>query len=122
MRKTVWAARAGCAATLLIAGRIVPTRDRPSRDPSHLSWMGADPPAAADALKGAVHHVHANDTMLNAPVQATTSLLEKRGADRHSRPVLELRHARLRPRRAMVARLLLSSPDGGLRRLAVDRA
>ena len=39
-------------------------------DPSHLFWMGADPLAAADALKGAVHHVHAKDTMLNAPVQA----------------------------------------------------
>ncbi len=42
-------------------------------DPSHLFWMGADPLAAADALKGAVHHVHAKDTMLNASVQATTS-------------------------------------------------
>ena len=59
--------------------------------------------------------------MLNVPVQSTTSLL-KNGGDRHSRPVLELRHARLRPRRAMVARLLLSSPHGGLRWLAVDRA
>jgi sugar phosphate isomerase/epimerase len=48
-------------------------------DPSHLFWIGADPLAAADALKGAVHHVHAKDTMLNAPVQATTSLLENGG-------------------------------------------
>ncbi len=45
-------------------------------DPSHLFWMGADPLAAAEALGTAVHHVHAKDTMLNAPVQATTSLLE----------------------------------------------
>ena len=45
-------------------------------DPSHLFWMGADPLAAAEALGAAVHHVHAKDTMLNAPVQATTSLLE----------------------------------------------
>ena len=45
-------------------------------DPSHLFWMGADPLAAAEALGGAVYHVHAKDTMLNAPVQATTSLLE----------------------------------------------
>ena len=45
-------------------------------DPSHLFWMGADPLAAADALGEAVFHVHAKDTMLNAPVQATTSLLE----------------------------------------------
>ena len=45
-------------------------------DPSHLFWMGADPLAAADALGEAVYHVHAKDTMLNTPVQATTSLLE----------------------------------------------
>lgn len=45
-------------------------------DPSHLFWMGADPLAAAEALGPAVFHVHAKDTMLNAPVQATTSLLE----------------------------------------------
>ena len=31
---------------------------------------------AAEALGGAVHHVHAKDTFLNAPMQATTSLLE----------------------------------------------
>ena len=45
-------------------------------DPSHLFWMGADPLVAAEALGKAIHHVHAKDTMLNAPVQATTSLLE----------------------------------------------
>ena len=45
-------------------------------DPSHLFWMGADPLVAAQALGEAVFHVHAKDTMLNAPVQATTSLLE----------------------------------------------
>jgi sugar phosphate isomerase/epimerase len=45
-------------------------------DPSHLFWMGADPLAAAEALGDAIFHVHAKDTMLNAPVQATTSLLE----------------------------------------------
>ena len=48
-------------------------------DPSHLFWMGADPLAAVDALGSAVHHVHAKDTMLNAPVQSTTSLLENGG-------------------------------------------
>ncbi len=48
-------------------------------DPSHLFWMGADPLAAVSALAGAIHHVHAKDTMLNAPVQATTSLLENGG-------------------------------------------
>ncbi|MDE3775193.1 sugar phosphate isomerase/epimerase [Sinorhizobium meliloti] len=45
-------------------------------DPSHLFWMGADPLVAAEALGEAVYHVHAKDTMLNAAVQATTSLLE----------------------------------------------
>jgi sugar phosphate isomerase/epimerase len=45
-------------------------------DPSHLFWMGADPLVAAEVLGKAVHHVHAKDTFLNAPVQATTSLLE----------------------------------------------
>lgn len=45
-------------------------------DPSHLFWMGADPLVAAGTLGEAVHHVHAKDTMLNGPVQATTSRLE----------------------------------------------
>ena len=45
-------------------------------DPSHLFWMWADPLVAAEAPGGELHHVHAKDTMLNAPVQATTSLLE----------------------------------------------
>jgi len=45
-------------------------------DPSHLFWMGADPLAAAQALGEANYHVHAKDTMLNTPVQATASLLE----------------------------------------------
>ena len=33
-------------------------------DPSHLLWMGADPVAAAGALAGAIHHVHAKDTRI----------------------------------------------------------
>jgi sugar phosphate isomerase/epimerase len=45
-------------------------------DPSHLFWMGADPLVAAEALGSAVFHVHAKDTLLNSPMQATTSLLE----------------------------------------------
>jgi sugar phosphate isomerase/epimerase len=45
-------------------------------DPSHLFWMGAAPLAAAEALGGAIYHVHAKDTFLNAPKQATTGLLE----------------------------------------------
>ncbi len=45
-------------------------------DPSHLFWMGADPLVVAEHLGGAIHHVHAKDTLLNSRVQATTSLLE----------------------------------------------
>ncbi|MGL4280222.1 MAG: sugar phosphate isomerase/epimerase family protein [Albidovulum sp.] len=45
-------------------------------DPSHLFWMGADPLIAAEALGDAIYHVHAKDTFLNSPKQATTSLLE----------------------------------------------
>ncbi len=45
-------------------------------DPSHLFWMGADPLVAVEALGPALLHVHAKDTLLNGPVQATTSLLE----------------------------------------------
>jgi len=45
-------------------------------DPSHLFWMGADPLVAAEELGAAIHHVHAKDTLLNARVQATRSLLE----------------------------------------------
>ncbi len=45
-------------------------------DPSHLFWMGADPLVVAEMLGEAIYHVHAKDTLLNAPMQATTSLLE----------------------------------------------
>ena len=45
-------------------------------DPSHLFWMGADPLVASVALGEAIYHVHAKDTLLYKPVQATTSLLE----------------------------------------------
>ncbi len=45
-------------------------------DPSHLFWMGADPLVVAENLGEAIYHVHAKDTLLNTPVQATTSLLE----------------------------------------------
>lgn len=48
-------------------------------DPSHLFWMGADPLAATEALGDALYHVHAKDTFLNAPLQATTGLLETGG-------------------------------------------
>ena len=44
-------------------------------DPSHLFWVGADPPAAAHALTGVIHHVHAEDTAVAASTAAVTSLL-----------------------------------------------
>jgi sugar phosphate isomerase/epimerase len=48
-------------------------------DPRHLFWMGADPLIAAEALGDAFYHVHAKDTFLDAPKQATTSFLENGG-------------------------------------------
>ncbi|MBV8565216.1 MAG: sugar phosphate isomerase/epimerase [Methylobacteriaceae bacterium] len=45
-------------------------------DPSHLMWMGADPIAAIDALRGAIHHTHAKDTFINKPVCDVNSRLE----------------------------------------------
>ncbi|MBV9221719.1 MAG: sugar phosphate isomerase/epimerase [Methylobacteriaceae bacterium] len=45
-------------------------------DPSHLMWMGADPSAAIDALRGAIHHTHAKDTFINKPVCDVNSRLE----------------------------------------------
>jgi sugar phosphate isomerase/epimerase len=60
---------------LKLRGAVGPTIGA-NLDPSHLFWMGADPLVAAEALGGAIYHVHAKDTFLNAPKQATTSLLE----------------------------------------------
>jgi sugar phosphate isomerase/epimerase len=50
-------------------------------DPSHLFWMGADPIAAAAALQGAIHHVHAKDTRIEDR-SAVTSRLETIPNDR----------------------------------------
>jgi sugar phosphate isomerase/epimerase len=44
-------------------------------DPSHLFWMGADPLAAARALTGTIHHVHAKDTAIVESTAAVTSRL-----------------------------------------------
>ena len=43
-------------------------------DPSHLLWMGADPLAGIDALAGAIHHVHAKDTRIEATAAVTSRL------------------------------------------------
>lgn len=45
-------------------------------DPSHLWWMGADPLRAIEALKGAIHHVHAKDTAVHDERVAVRSRLE----------------------------------------------
>lgn len=45
-------------------------------DPSHLFWMGADPLVAVAALQGAIYHVHAKDTRINAPRAAVHSLID----------------------------------------------
>lgn len=34
-------------------------------DPSHLFWQGIDPSAAITALKGAIYHFHAKDTLID---------------------------------------------------------
>lgn len=34
-------------------------------DPSHLFWQGIDPKEAIRALKGAIHHFHAKDTLID---------------------------------------------------------
>ena len=46
-------------------------------DPSHLLWMGADPIAAIAALgddRGAIHHVHAKDTRIEARAAVASRL------------------------------------------------
>jgi sugar phosphate isomerase/epimerase len=51
-------------------------------DPSHLFWMGADPLAAVAALSEAIHHVHAKDTRINAPVAAVNGQIDVQPMDR----------------------------------------
>ena len=45
-------------------------------DPSHLMWMGADPLAAIAALDGAIYHVHAKDTRIDAGIAARNGRIE----------------------------------------------
>ncbi len=51
-------------------------------DPSHLFWMAADPLAAVAALGEAIHHVHAKDTRINAPVAAVNGQIDTTPMDR----------------------------------------
>lgn len=47
-------------------------------DPSHLFWMGADPLAVAEALKGCIYHVHIKDVRLERFAGPNT-LLDTKG-------------------------------------------
>ncbi len=91
-------------------------------DPSHLFWMGADPLAATRVLAPAIYHVHAKDTRIDRANAPINSLIDTNAERTSARSVMELRHAGLWPRPAMVARVLLAAPSGRLRRRAVDRA
>ncbi|MBV8142457.1 MAG: sugar phosphate isomerase/epimerase [Verrucomicrobia bacterium] len=45
-------------------------------DPSHLIWQGIDPAAAVRALQGAIWHVHAKDTSVQAWNSRTNGVLD----------------------------------------------
>lgn len=45
-------------------------------DPSHLIWQGIDPIAATRALAGAIYHVHAKDTKVDAINVSTNGVLD----------------------------------------------
>lgn len=45
-------------------------------DPSHLIWQGIDPVCAIRALKGAIYHVHAKDTKIDAQNTAVNGVLD----------------------------------------------
>ena len=45
-------------------------------DPSHLFWQGIDPCAAIKYLKGAIHHFHAKDTLIDERNTAVNGVLD----------------------------------------------
>ncbi|MCQ2463569.1 MAG: sugar phosphate isomerase/epimerase [Clostridia bacterium] len=45
-------------------------------DPSHLFWQGIDPCAAIKALKGAIYHFHAKDTIIDERNTAVNGVLD----------------------------------------------
>lgn len=51
-------------------------------DPSHMMWMGGDPLTAIRRLEGAIFHVHAKDTRLDAENRGPNTLLETKPMDR----------------------------------------
>ncbi|HEX7117425.1 MAG TPA: sugar phosphate isomerase/epimerase [Longimicrobiales bacterium] len=45
-------------------------------DPSHMFWQGIDPVAAIRALRGAIYHVHAKDTRIDARNTAVNGVVD----------------------------------------------
>ena len=78
-------------------------------DPSHMMILGADPIAAARALKGCIFHVHGKDARIERGLADINGILEPK-------PVtgMELRCSGMRKRSAVVEGILLSSQYDGL--------
>jgi sugar phosphate isomerase/epimerase len=51
-------------------------------DPSHLYWQGIDPCAAIKALKGAIYHFHAKDTLIDRRNTEVNGVLDTKSYDR----------------------------------------
>lgn len=52
-------------------------------DPSHLFWQGIDPCEAIKALRGAIYHMHAKDTRIDAANTAVTGVLDTKPYKAH---------------------------------------
>lgn len=48
-------------------------------DPSHLFWQGINPTSAIKALKGAIYHFHAKDTLIDERNCAVNGVLDTKG-------------------------------------------
>lgn len=48
-------------------------------DPSHLFWQGINPVSAIKALKGAIYHFHAKDTLIDERNCAVNGVLDNKG-------------------------------------------
>ena len=51
-------------------------------DPSHLYWQGIDPSAAIKALKGAIYHFHAKDTLIDKRNTEVNGVLDTKTYDK----------------------------------------
>ena len=51
-------------------------------DPSHLYWQGIDPCAAIKALKGAIYHFHAKDTLIDKRNTEVNGVLDTKTYDK----------------------------------------